>query len=235
MKRRTWLNIASAALAVPRGRARAQAAQAQTEAAPAVLPIEHYQPKSMLHAAESHVPRARFPLIDFHTHITGGSADGARIRFSLDPAGCLALMDRKNIRTMVDVTGSYGPALAEAVAKLPEAHSGRFVVFTEPAYSRTSEPDYPTFQADQIAAAHKAGARGLKVLKNLGTLIRTQTILTAQPNICQTGRAGKSGTLIRHPPNSFLEKLPAGARRRLAGELNHSLNRSADVQLILAG
>lgn len=154
MKRRTWLNIASTALVVPRDRAQAQTAQTQAEAASAVLPIEHYQPKSMLHLSETHVPRARFPLIDYHTHITGGSADGARTRFSLDPAGCLAVMDRKNIRTMVDVTGSYGPALAGAVAGLQEAHPGRFVVFTEPAYSRTSDPDYPAFQADQVAAAH---------------------------------------------------------------------------------
>jgi predicted TIM-barrel fold metal-dependent hydrolase len=172
MKRRTWLNIASTALVVPRDRAQAQTAQTQAEAASAVLPIEHYQPKSMLHLSETHVPRARFPLIDYHTHITGGSADGARTRFSLDPAGCLAVMDRKNIRTMADVTGSYGPALAGAVAGLQEAHPGRFVVFTEPAYSRTSDPDYPAFQADQVAAAHKAGARGLKVLKNLGLVVR---------------------------------------------------------------
>ena len=35
-----------------------------------VLPMERYQPKSMLHVPETHVPRSRFPLIDFHTHIT---------------------------------------------------------------------------------------------------------------------------------------------------------------------
>ena len=34
MKRRTWLNIASTALVVPRDRAQAQTAQTQAEAAP---------------------------------------------------------------------------------------------------------------------------------------------------------------------------------------------------------
>src|SRR5215470_3629924 len=137
--------------------AAAAAARAQQQSATGGLPVDQYQPKSMLHTAETHVPRARFPVIDFHTHITSGSADGAQLRVSLDPAGCLAVMDRKNIRTMVDLTGSYGEALREAVAKLPEAHPGRFVVFSEPAWSHASDPGYPQFQADRIAEAHNAG------------------------------------------------------------------------------
>src|SRR5215472_14616505 len=100
MTRRQALSLALAALP---GKA---APQQQQPPAAGALPLEQYQPKSMLHAAETHVPRARFPVIDWHTHITSGSADGARIRFSLDPAACLAVMARKNIRTMVDLTGS---------------------------------------------------------------------------------------------------------------------------------
>src|SRR5581483_4883683 len=83
---------------------------------PGGLPLEQYQPKSMLHVPETHVPRSRFPVIDFHTHITGSRGDGG-IRFSMEPANCLAVMDRKNLRTMVDLTGSYGDGLREAIAK----------------------------------------------------------------------------------------------------------------------
>ena len=136
------------------------------------LPLEQYEPKSMLHVPESHVPRARFPLIDFHTHITAGRGDPPRIQFSLDPANCLAVMDRKNIRTMVSLTGSYGDATREAVAKLSQAHPGRFVVFTEPAWTRASEPGYAKLQAGLIEDAHKSGARGLKVVKTLGLYLR---------------------------------------------------------------
>jgi predicted TIM-barrel fold metal-dependent hydrolase len=90
----------------------------------------------------------------------------------MDPANCLAVMDRKNIRTMVDLTGSYGDAFREAVAKLQQAHPDRFFVFTEPAWAHASDPGYPKFQADQIAAAHNAGAKGIKVLKTLGLFLR---------------------------------------------------------------
>ena len=172
MNRREWLALLPAGFGALPARSRAAAPQSGPAAAPAALPIEQYQPKSMLHTAETHVQRARFPLIDFHTHITGGSADGTRIHFGMDPANCLAVMDRKNMRTMVDLTGSYGGALGEALAKLQQAHPGRFIVFTEPAWSRASDPDYPKDQADLVASAHQAGAKGLKVLKTLGLFLR---------------------------------------------------------------
>jgi predicted TIM-barrel fold metal-dependent hydrolase len=137
------------------------------------LPLEQYEPKSMLHSQETHVPRSRFPVIDFHTHITGRSpSDPSRIQFSMDPSNCLAVMDRKNIRTMVSLTGGYGDGLREALAKLPEAHPGRFIVFTEPEWTRASEPGYAKLQADLIEDGHRAGAAGLKILKTLGLYLR---------------------------------------------------------------
>jgi predicted TIM-barrel fold metal-dependent hydrolase len=81
-------------------------------------------------------------------------------------------MDRKNIRALVNVTGGYGAGLCEAVAGLSQAHPGRFVVFTEPAWANASDRDYPTFQAEQLEDAHRAGAKGLKILKTLGLYLR---------------------------------------------------------------
>jgi predicted TIM-barrel fold metal-dependent hydrolase len=46
------------------------------------------------------------------------------------------------------------------------------VVFTEPAWSKAADPDYPRVQADLIEDAHKRGAKGLKVLKILGLYLR---------------------------------------------------------------
>ena len=36
----------------------------------AVPPLTEFEPKSMLHVDETHVARARFPVIDFHTHVS---------------------------------------------------------------------------------------------------------------------------------------------------------------------
>ncbi len=130
----------------------------------------------MLHVPDTKVPRARFPVVDFHTHITSARVRSgeATLRFNLQPEECLAVMDRKNLRTMVSLTGGYGETLREAIGKLQTPHRGRFVVFTEPAYGRASEPGYAKAQADLIADAHQAGAGGLKVLKTLGLYLREQ-------------------------------------------------------------
>lgn len=139
-----------------------------------VLPLEQYEPKSMLHTVETHVPRARFPLIDFHTHLTwSGELSGKdEVKLIEKPEELLPVMDRKNIHTMVDLTGGYANGLNDAIRLLQQAHPGRFIVFTEPWWSKIEDPNYPKFQADQIEAAHKAGAKGIKVLKILGLYLR---------------------------------------------------------------
>jgi predicted TIM-barrel fold metal-dependent hydrolase len=149
-------------------------AQTTNTAAAADLPLVDYQPRSMLHVDETHVARARYPLIDFHTHVTFGPnlKPGDTTVFYETPENLLAVMDRKNIHTLVDLTGGVGNGLKESIARLAKAHPGRFIVFTEPWWSRTNEPGYAKFQADEIQRAHAGGAKGVKVLKTLGLYLR---------------------------------------------------------------
>jgi predicted TIM-barrel fold metal-dependent hydrolase len=81
-------------------------------------------------------------------------------------------MERKNISTMVDLTGGYGEGVRVAIHKLQDAHPGRFIVFTEPAWDKASDPGYSRLQAELIESAHRSGAKGLKVLKTLGLFLR---------------------------------------------------------------
>ena len=116
------------------------AAQPDTRTAP--LELSQYEPKSMLRVHESRVERSKFPSIDFHTHISGSTKSEKGVELSPDreyfgaPQELLAVMDRKNIRAMVNLTGGYEHGLAEAVAKYDRAYPGRFYTFTEPSYSR---------------------------------------------------------------------------------------------------
>ncbi len=142
------------------------------------LRLSEFEPRSMLQVAESHVPRARFPVIDFHTHITvsARSTNGVALaaeRVSLgSPHELLAVMDRKNIRSMVNLTGGYGQGLADTIAKYDRAYPDRFFSFTEPCYEHWKDLNYPQLQADAIAQAHQQGTRGLKILKTLGLYLR---------------------------------------------------------------
>jgi predicted TIM-barrel fold metal-dependent hydrolase len=169
MNRRNLLTFMGGALGSPLLGGRARAADSK-----AALPVEQFQPRSMLHVHETHVPRAAYPVIDLHTHIThaGGLQGPGEIRFAASAEECLAVMDRKNIRTMVNLTGGYGSNLQQAIDNLQSAHPGRFVVFTEPAWSKAADPNYSRTQADLIEDAHRRGAKGLKVLKTLGLYLR---------------------------------------------------------------
>ena len=178
INRRQWLYgaglMAGAGMQV--GRASGGTARNETKASP--LDLSQYEPKSMLRVHESHVDRSRFPLIDFHTHISGSTKSEKGVELSPDreylgtPQELLSVMDHKNIRAMVNLTGGYDHGLAEAVGKYDRAHPGRFYTFTEPSYASFKEPDYPKLQAQAIERAHRDGGRGLKILKTLGLYLR---------------------------------------------------------------
>src|ERR1044071_1041486 len=138
------------------------------------LALKDYQPKSMLHVPETHVPRSRFPNIDFHSHLSWVDRKGTQdvVRHTATPAEVLQVMDAKNVRIMVNLTGGYGPLVEETVKHWQQPHPDRFIVFTEPWYAKIKLPNYSKFQAEQLEAAKKAGARGLKVLKTLGLYLR---------------------------------------------------------------
>ncbi len=142
------------------------------------LELSQYEPKSMLQVHESHVARAKFPVIDFHTHISFSAKSEKGVELSPErqylgtPQELLAVMDRKNIRSMVNLTGGYESGLVDAVTKYDRRYPGRFYTFTEPSYSHFKESNYPTLQGQAIEQAYKNGARGLKILKTLGLYLR---------------------------------------------------------------
>ncbi len=144
----------------------------------ASLPLSEYEPRSMLHVSETHIPRARYPVIDIHTHLSWSleSENGVSLAdertFLASPSELLPVMERKNLRALVNLTGGAGEGLEDAIAKYDKIHPGRFYTFTEPSYNRFLEPAYPKLQADAIAHAHAVGARGLKILKTLGLFLR---------------------------------------------------------------
>src|SRR5215468_7845635 len=178
MNRRQWLYQAGLIAGASRLSMPSAAAQAESPPAPKPLDLSQYEPRSMLRVRESHVERAKLPLIDIHTHISVSTKSEAGVELSPDrqylgtPQELLAVMEGKNIRAMVNLTGGYERGLADTVVKYDRAFPGRFYTFAEPSYSRFKETDYPRLQAQAIEQAHRDGARGLKILKTLGLYLR---------------------------------------------------------------
>src|SRR5258708_39868011 len=78
------------------------------------LQLADFQPRSMLHVPQTKVLRSRYPVIDIHTHLsfTAKSANGVGIgeamKYLTTAEAALPLMDRKNIRIMVNLTAGGG-------------------------------------------------------------------------------------------------------------------------------
>jgi predicted TIM-barrel fold metal-dependent hydrolase len=180
MNRRHLLSILGAALPASMLSRHALAAPGQERARPQPQPLDlkDYQPRSMLKVPETTVERARFPVIDFHTHLgfraksSGGVAQGEEMKYRAPASELLPVMDQVNLATMVNLTGGVGRGLEESITRYQTAHPGRFVTFTEPRYAQINEPNFPRDQADDIERGKKAGAHGLKVLKTLGLYLR---------------------------------------------------------------
>ncbi len=142
------------------------------------LLLRDFQPRSALHVPETAVPRPRFPVIDVHSHLSftvrseRGVAVGEEVELLATAEQALAVMDRKGLRAMVNLTGGTGAGLERTLAALDRAAPGRLYSCTEPIYGELLNPRYPQLQADAIATAQRAGAKGLKILKSLGLYLR---------------------------------------------------------------
>lgn len=86
--------------------------------------IREYKPRSTLVVPADPVPRARYPVVDFHGHppaLTGGDVVD-RVVQAMDPIG---------VRVMVDVNGASGERLQGSLAAIRQSHSSdRMVAFT---------------------------------------------------------------------------------------------------------
>ncbi|MCS5702594.1 MAG: amidohydrolase [Acidobacteria bacterium] len=178
--RREWLAGSISTLSAACGRSVEEDLSGGTTTTNEAIALSEFEPRGMLHVAETRVERPRFPVIDVHTHVTWSAVPlgiepfGERIRKFAEPVDILPVMDRKGVRTMVNLTGGVGEGLVEVRREFDEAHPGRFISFTEPSWNHVASPDYPTLQADQIERAYAAGARGLKITKTLGLYLREQ-------------------------------------------------------------
>ena len=185
INRRQWITrlgivLGASAYSEPANALGATVAQSEqsTRAQGQPLALSDYEPTTMLQVKETRVQRARFPVVDIHTHISfsakseNGIELAAARKYLGRPDELLAVMDRKNVRAMVNLTGGYGDGLVDAVTKYDKPYPGRFYSFTEPSYERFLDPKYPLIQAEAIERAHRDGAKGLKILKTLGLYLR---------------------------------------------------------------
>ena len=220
---------------------------------PQSLSVEEWEPRSTLVTAEHPVPRAKFPVIDVHSHHRGSTSVERLERIVRE-------MDELNLGVLVNLSGGYGERLRETVGNFSGRYPRRFAVFANVDFTGIGAPGWGERAARQLADDVAAGAQGLKIFKNFGMNVRTadgSRVAVDDPAMDPVFAACKKlniPVLIHvadpaqfwQPHDRFNEKwleLKLRPRRKRSGnpgfeqliaERNRLLERHPDVKFILA-
>jgi len=127
--------------------------------------IREYKPKSQLVTPQHPVARARFPVVDIHSHQpTPISAQ----EFDRVVKG----MEANNLQVLVNLSGSSGERLRRGLEAIKASkYHDRMVLFANVNFSGVG-PGFGKQAARQLEEDINAGAMGLKVFKDLGMFDR---------------------------------------------------------------
>ncbi len=135
------------------------------------LLLRDFKPVPMLHASAHKVDRAKYYVIDVHNHVN----DAMGIEEHMPPQRVIEVMNNANVKTVVILTGMWGDKLQRVIDEMVKPYPGRFVVFTQIDWSKINDPDFSKEMIAQLDDAVGRGARGLKVLKDLGLGVRDRS------------------------------------------------------------
>ena len=141
--------------------------EADNDAGAADPKLRDYLPRPALRVAEQRVERAACPAVDAHNHLGRWlSEDGGWV--VPDVSRLLADMEAANVRAIVNLDGRWGDELEANLERYDRHHPGRFATFCHLDWAETTAPGFGERLAQSLRRSLAAGARGLKVWKDLG-------------------------------------------------------------------
>jgi predicted TIM-barrel fold metal-dependent hydrolase len=135
------------------------------------LLLKDFKPTAMLHTSVHKVDRAKYYVVDVHNHVN----DAQGIEKPMPPQRVIEVMDKTNVKTVVILTGMWGEKLQKVLDTMVKLYPGRFIVFTQIDWSKIDDPNFSQEMVAQLNDAVSRGARGLKVLKDLGLGVKDKT------------------------------------------------------------
>jgi len=180
------------------------------------LLLKDYSPESMLHVPSHTIDQAKFYVIDVHNHIN----DALRIDDHMPPSRVVQIMDNTNVRTVVILTGMWGDKLQQVLDEMVKPYPGRFIVFTQIDWSKIDDPNFSQEMVSQLDDAVARGARGLKILKDLGLGVRNKSGRLISPDdprldpiFDECGRLGIPVSIHSGDPEAFFHPVDAHNER----------------------
>ena len=133
---------------------------------PPAMSVEDYTPRSTLVVDAHPVPRAKFPVIDVHSHHRPGFPTSRWHEI-------VSEMDALNLQVLVNLSGGSGATLQRGVETIAgSAHRDRMVFFANLDFGGGVGPGFGERAAAQLERDVEAGAVGLKFFKNFGIDVR---------------------------------------------------------------
>jgi predicted TIM-barrel fold metal-dependent hydrolase len=123
--------------------------------------IIDYKPKSTLVTKETLVPKAKFPVVDIHSH-TGPTPDNIE--------RLIQEMNATGLRVLNNLSGGADPAAVKQKVDYIRSskYPDRFTVFANVNFNGADAPGWAQKAVAGLEASVRNGAIGLKVFKNLG-------------------------------------------------------------------
>jgi predicted TIM-barrel fold metal-dependent hydrolase len=140
------------------------------------LRLRDYRPVPRLVVPAHSVQRARFPAVDAHNHLGRWLSEwvgrpGGWTAPDVD--ALLELMDACNLSAVVNLDGRWGEELEANLDRYDRAHPGRFATCCHVDWpAAVASGDIGRTVADSLRASVGAGAKGIKVWKDLGLHVR---------------------------------------------------------------
>lgn len=133
--------------------------------------LHDFAPVPALVAPVTDVPTAAVPAVDVHNHL-GRWLTGGRAWMAPDVGALVASMDRLGVASIVNLDGRWGSELTANLDRYDRAHPGRFATFCHLDWSLLGSRSGPDRLVAGLRRSAEAGARGIKVWKDLGLSVR---------------------------------------------------------------
>jgi len=191
MNRRSFLqyaNLAGLAAALPSSTVAQQkaAAKAKTATIPKTpaetLLLKDYRPRSIYKVPVTHIERARYPIIDIHSHPYPKS--------DAEITTWIKNMDAVNVEKTLVLTMATGREFDAIKAKYSK-HPDRFEVWCGLDFTAYDQPSFPGPAVKELIRCHDAGAKGIGEIHDKGMGLRS----------------GKSATHNLHPDDPRVDAI----------------------------
>lgn len=175
MNRRSFLksaNLAGLALALPSttfAETQRKSTPAATSPSPNTILLKEYRPVSIHKVPITHVDKAKFPIIDMHSH--------PEPKTEAEINTWIKNMDEVGVEKTIVLTMTTGKPFDEINAKYSK-HPDRFEIWCGLDFTGYNTPAFPDSAVKELTRCHDAGAKGVGEIHDKGQGLRSGKSVT---------------------------------------------------------